>query len=113
MNGFSVRTAAQGDRAARDLQQIADGVEDAGLLAYAHLLRSVALQVGTLARNCARDPDGVTAERIAESTSKALTALATCVVDLRGASLTELASDVEEVAQALWALNRDAHAGEL
>lgn len=109
MNGLSVRTAAQADRAARNLQQIADGVEEAGLPAYAHLLRSVALQVGTLARNCARDPDAVTAERIAESTSKALTALTTCAVDLRGAGLPEFVKDVEEVARELWDLNRDAY----
>ena len=111
MNGHSVRTAAQADRASRDLHRIADDLDALGLQAQASLLRSTAAQLGSLAAECARDPDAVTATRIAEGTALALLATGQCSAELRAAALPQLADDVDRVSMVLRSLNRDSQPG--
>lgn len=109
MNGFFVRVAAQADKAARDIEKIADEVDNVGLGQDAQLLRKVAAHLRVLGRAAAaRDAGIVTYDRIADDTDYAYRAVSQCALQLRVALLLPQSFELEGVAKVLAKLNHDA-----
>lgn len=108
MNGLSVRTAAQGDRAARRLDTVVEAVGAAGLPTQARVLRALRSELGKLAGRCARDPDQVTAKEIRDAMATLGTAAEMCAGELREAGLEDEWRAVKGVAEVLDAIREDA-----
>lgn len=110
MNGLSVRTAAQGDRAARRLDAVIEAVGAAGLPTQARVLRAVRAELGKLAGRCAREPDAVSAAEIRDAMATLATATEMCAGELKEAGLEDEWPLVKGVAEVLEAICQDAAA---